>query len=289
MSSRHGPAQPSPHSIISSHNGAHIDNFILVSIMGVVEGLTEFLPVSSTGHLIIVGHLLNYTGKHTATFEIVIQFGAILAVIIFYWRRFIGLLTPETIKHQELSGLRGLWLLLLTSLPASLLGLFTYKAIKLHLFNPMNVAMALVIGGAALFIVEALPRRERVTSVDDINSAMALGIGLFQCLALWPGFSRAGSTIMGAMILGADRKTAAEYSFLAAVPILAAATLYDLYRNWEYLDKDDLSLIALGFVISFIAAWGAVKGLIYLLGHMTLRPFAWYRLILAMAIWLFWS
>lgn len=256
-----------------------MEAWLVAVILGVVEGLTEFLPVSSTGHLILCGHLLGFTGPKAETFEIVIQLGAILAVVLLYWRRFLGLLLPE--PGRAFSGLRGLWLLFLTSLPASLLGLLAHGYIKTHLFSPLTVAAALFVGALAIFVVEALPRRETTRGLDEITPAEALGIGCFQCLALWPGFSRSASTIMGGMLLGVERKTAAEYSFIAAVPIMFAATGYDFYKSAQLFDANDLTMLGIGFVVSFFSAWAAIKGFIYLLGRLTLRPFAVYRIALS--------
>lgn len=254
-------------------------------ILGIVEGLTEFLPISSTGHLIITGHLLDFTGPKAETFEIVIQLGAILAVVALYWERFIGLLVPR--PEHKFSGIRGLWLLFLTSLPASLVGLLTHGYIKQYLFSPTTVAIALAVGAILIFVVEAKEKQPYANSLDDITPQLAFGIGLFQCLALWPGFSRSAATIMGGMLLGARRTVAAEYSFIAAVPIMFAATGYDFLKNHELFERGDILFLMIGFFVSFISAWIAVKGFIYLLGKLTLRPFAIYRLILAPLILLF--
>lgn len=256
-------------------------------ILGLVEGLTEFLPVSSTGHLIISGHLLDFTGPKADTFEIVIQLGAILAVVAIYWPTFWGLLRPH---GRKFDGVYGLTLLFLTSLPASLLGLAAHHAIKEYLFSPVTVAFALAVGAVAILLVERLPRTNSVRTLDQITPGLALGIGCFQCLALWPGFSRSAATIMGGMLLGAERRLAAEYSFIAAVPIMFAATGYDMLKSWQLFSPDDLTVLAIGFVVSFISAWLAVKTFIALLGRLTLRPFAWYRLALApVVLWIFWS
>ncbi|OIQ48943.1 Undecaprenyl-diphosphatase [Pseudodesulfovibrio hydrargyri] len=254
-------------------------------ILGIVEGLTEFLPISSTGHLIIAGHLLNFTGPKAETFEIVIQLGAILAVVVLYWDRFVGLLFPD--KSRKFSGVYGLWLLFLTSLPASVLGLLTHHYIKEYLFSPFTVAVALAVGAVLIFVVEGMDNRSTTLTLDEITPKTALGIGLFQCLALWPGFSRSASTIMGGMLLGAKRTVAAEYSFIAAVPIMFAATGYDFLKNYALFETGDLIFLLIGFVVSFIAAWLAVKGFIVLLGRLTLRPFAVYRIALAALILLF--
>ena len=254
-------------------------------ILGIVEGLTEFLPISSTGHLIVAGHLLDFTGPKADCFEIIIQLGAILAVVVLYKERFIGLLRPN--PEQRFSGIYGLWLLFLTSLPASVLGLLTHDYIMQYLFSPTTVAVALAVGGVLIFIVEGMDKQDTVTTLDEMTPKLALGIGFFQCLALWPGFSRSASTIMGGMLLGARRTVAAEYSFIAAVPIMFAATGYDFLKNYRLFERGDLIFLSIGFLVSFLSAWLAVKGFIYLLGKLTLRPFAIYRLVLAPLILLF--
>ncbi len=255
-------------------------------ILGIVEGLTEYLPISSTGHLILTGSLLDLTGAKQASFDIIIQLGAILAVVVIYWDRFLGLLRPD--PRRKFSGIWGLWLLFLTSLPASVLGLIVHKAIKQYLFGPETVALALGVGAILIFIVEAMPKKKRFTRLDDVTPKLAFGVGIFQCLALWPGFSRSASTIMGAMILGADRQLAAEYSFVAAVPIMVAATGFDFVKNHDVFSVNDLLLLSIGFVVSFIFAWLAVKWFIRLVQTVSLRPFAWYRLALAACVLLFW-
>lgn len=256
--------------------------YLIALIMGLVEGLTEFLPISSTGHLIIAGQLLHFTGEKAKIFEVVIQLGAILAVVGLYWNRFWGLIVPQ--KENRFSGPRGIWLLLLTTIPASVLGLFTHTWIKTYLFNTHTVAWALGIGALLILIVERLPTKNKFFSLDEMTPSLALGIGFFQCLALWPGFSRSAATILGGMLLGAQRKLAAEYSFIAAVPIMVAATGFDLLSNWQLLSIHDLAILMAGFSSAFISAWIAVKVFISLLQKMTLRPFAWYRLVLAVLI-----
>ncbi len=256
-----------------------MDSLLIPVLLGIVEGLTEFLPVSSTGHLIITGHLLGFTGQKANIFEVVIQLGAILAVVVLYRKRFLGLLRHD--PERRFSGRRGMYLLLLTSLPASILGLLTHGLIKQYLFNTTTVAWALALGAAALLAVEQCKPTTKFQGLDSITPALALGIGLFQCLALWPGFSRSGATIMGGMILGAGRKTAAEYSFIAAVPIMFAATGFDLFQGWSLFEAQDFIFLGIGFVVSFISAWLAVKSFILLLSRVTLRPFAVYRLFIA--------
>lgn len=261
-------------------------------VMGLVEGLTEFLPVSSTGHLILAGHALDFTGAKADTFEIAIQLGAILAVVVIYFDRFLGLVKPD--PARSFSGVRGLWLLFLTSLPALGIGFLLHHAIKTHLFGPKTVALALFVGALLMFVVEARaarlkrPLKRRVDSLDAMTPRLALGVGVFQCLALWPGFSRSGATIMGGMLLGVDRKTAAEYSFLAAVPVMCAAVGYDMLKNWRLFGTSDMVFLSIGFAVSFVSGWAAVRGFISLLSRFTLKPFAWYRLALAPLVWIFW-
>ncbi|MBQ3060071.1 MAG: undecaprenyl-diphosphate phosphatase [Desulfovibrio sp.] len=262
-----------------------MDNLFTAFILSIVEGLTEFLPVSSSGHLILVGDLLGFSGEKAATFQVVIQLGAILAVVVLYWQRFWGLLFPR--EDMAFSGLRGIGLLILTSLPASLVGLLFHGQIKEYLFRPSTVLIALVAGAVCMIGVERKAFHIRYRCLDDISPRLALGIGCFQCLALWPGFSRSAATIMGGMILGAGRPLAAEYSFIAAVPIMIAATGYDLLKSWHLFSAADIPFFAVGMVGSFIAALLAVKVFVTLVGRMTLVPFAVYRLLLAPLVYYF--
>lgn len=252
-----------------------------VFILGLVEGLTEFIPVSSTGHLIVTGHLLGFEGEKAATFEVFIQLGAILAVLFLYRERFYRLFKFD---EKGFAGLNGIFLLALTTFPALFFGALAHSFIKKHLFNPMTVAVGLGIGGIALLGVERVLPRARRFGLDSLKPKDALLVGLFQCLALWPGVSRSASTIVGGMISGADRKTAAEYSFLAAVPVMFAATAYDLYKSRGILNQSDLLIFAVGFAVSFISALFAVKFFIHLLGNHTLKPFGWYRIAVALLI-----
>jgi undecaprenyl-diphosphatase len=261
---------------------------IYAVIMGVVEGLTEFLPISSTGHLIITQHLLNLEklwGKEVVdAFVIFIQLGAILAIVAAYPGRFTGLLRFK--DNRGLSGLRGISLLVITSIPAAFVGLAAHKYIKEYLFGPKTVAVALAVGAIWIFAVERFLPRAKKEGVDSITWKEALSVGLFQCLSLWPGMSRAASTILGGMMSGLDRKTATEYSFFAAVPIMIAATIYDLYKSYTYFSASNFEMLAIGFVVSFIFAWLAVKFFIHFLSRHTLVPFGWYRLIVAgLVVW----
>lgn len=259
---------------------------IQAAILGIVQGLTEFLPVSSTGHLILASDLMGLTGnKAVETFEVVIQLGSILAVVVLYWPRFWGLLIPKA--GQRFSGPRGIGLLFLTCLPAGILGLFAHSYIRENLFYPSTVAMALLAGAVMMLALEKLRPAPKYFSLDDMTPKLALGIGLCQCFALWPGFSRSASTIMGGMLLRADRKLAAEYSFIAAVPIMCAAASYDLYKSWAFLSGDYLPFFAVGFVVAFLSAWAAIKVFIGLVGRIGLAPFAVYRLCLVPLVYWF--
>ena len=252
-------------------------------VLGLVEGLTEFLPVSSTGHLIVAGHLLGFTGDRAATFEIFIQMGAILAVVVIERRRFLGLFAPD--PARRFSGTRGVWLLFLTTLPALVAGALLHGTVKARLFGPEQVAIGLFVGGLGLLAVERWRPATRFTGVDAIEGREALLIGLFQCLALWPGVSRSGATIAGALLCGLERRTAASYSFLAAVPTMTAATAFDLYKSAPGLTAADALPFAIGFVVSFLSAWAAVRGFMALVGRWTLAPFAWYRVAIAPLVW----
>jgi undecaprenyl-diphosphatase len=253
-----------------------------IIILGVVEGLTEFIPVSSTGHLIIVGHLIGFVGEKAATFDVFIQLGAILAVVFLYKERFLSLLSFEN-KPDAFSGRHGLLLLATTTLPALVIGALVHSYIKRYLFGPTTVAIGLGIGGVIMIFIEGRRKVEQRAGLHTLRVKDALAIGFFQCLAMWPGVSRSGATMVGGMLMGIERKTAAEYSFLAAVPVMAAATVFDLYKAASLLTHDYLTFLA-GFGISFIAAMIAVKTFIKLLGKITLKPFGWYRIGIALLI-----
>jgi undecaprenyl-diphosphatase len=262
-------------------------------ILGIVEGLTEFIPVSSTGHLILAGQLLHFRGATAKTFDVVIQLGAILAVVWLYRERFRSLLPLAGWEKfargsRGLKGLRGCLLLGLTTLPALIVGKFAYSSIKGHLFNATSVAIALAVGGIGILLVERGDRERGIVSLDNITWGQALAIGLFQCLSMWPGISRAGATIVGGMLSGLQRKTAAEYSFLAAVPVMIAASGYDFWKTRALFSTADLLFLAVGFVVAFVVAYLTVAAFIRLLGRWTLKPFAWYRLALAPVVLLFW-
>jgi undecaprenyl-diphosphatase len=250
-------------------------SLLAVIILGIVEGLTEFLPVSSTGHLILVGDLLGLTGEAAKSFEIFIQLGAILAVAIMYRRRLWDMAFRWNLKDPE--GRMTVWHLGTAMVPAVAVGLLAHGTIKAYLFTPLTVLFGLVVGGIFLLAVERFARAPRAGSLDAVTYAQVLGIGLFQCLSLWPGFSRAGATIAGAMLVGVALKPAAEFSFLLAVPMMVAATGLDLAKSWRFLTPGDGVYFLLGFSVAFVSAWLAVAGFLRFLERVRLAPFAWYR------------
>ena len=252
-------------------------SLLTVVLLGIVEGLTEFLPVSSTGHLILAGALLGWHGEASKTFDIVIQLGAILAVIVVYWRRFFNVIIGLFSWRQgAVAFTRNV---LLGFLPSVVVGAFAYKAIKRLMESPLVVAVALVVGGIAILLIERMVKRHDVHTVEDISARRALGVGLAQCLAMIPGVSRSGATIMGALSLGIDRRTAAEYSFFLAVPTMIAASVYDIYKSHGALDLGNMQAIGLGFVISFVVALMVVRGFVAIVSRYGFAPFAWYRII----------
>ncbi|ELY2469936.1 undecaprenyl-diphosphate phosphatase [Cronobacter sakazakii] len=263
-------------------------SLLVAAILGIVEGLTEFLPVSSTGHMIIVGHLLGFEGDTAKTFEVVIQLGSILAVVVMFWRRLFGLIgihfghpPHEGVGKGRLSLIH----ILLGMVPAVVLGLVFHDFIK-SLFNPINVMYALVVGGVLLIIAEVLkPKEPKAPGLDDMTYRQAFFIGCFQCLALWPGFSRSGATLSGGMLVGVSRYAASEFSFLLAVPMMMGATALDLYKSMGFLTMADLPMFAVGFVTAFVVALVAIKTFLHIIKRISFIPFAIYRFIVAAAVY----
>lgn len=254
-------------------------------IQGVVEGLTEFLPVSSTGHLILSGKLLGFTGDKADTFEIIIQLGAILAVAVIYWRRILNLLGVVRLGNgdavngpaQRLNLLH----LILACFPAMALGLILHSVIKTYLFSPYTVLIGLVVGGIFMLIGQRRQPDVQAEAMDQVTYKQALLIGLYQCLALWPGFSRSGATIAGGLLSGVGYRAATNFSFLIAIPMMVAASGYELLKSYDTLDSSDLSWFAIGFVVAFAVALIAVITFLKLLERFKLAPFAYYRFVLA--------
>lgn len=255
--------------------------YLKAVLLGVVEGLTEFLPISSTGHLIIAGQLLDYTGDKAKVFDIVIQSGAMLAIIWEYRARFARVLAGLT---RDPVARRFAVNLAVAFLPAALLGLVFAGAIKEHLFHALPVAAAFIAGGLIILWVERRPRRATVESVDDMTWKDALKVGLAQSVALIPGTSRSGATIIGGMLFGLSRRAATEFSFFLAVPTLIAAGAYDLYKHRALLDAGDLGIFGAGFVVSFVSAFLCVRWLLRYIAAHDFTVFAWYRIVFGIVV-----
>jgi len=261
--------------------------YLYATIVAVVEGLTEFLPVSSTGHMIIVGNMLGFEGPVVDVFEVFIQFGAILSVLFIYGDRFWHFFTPD---GWRLNHGFSAWHVGVGCVPCMVLAFFCYKHIKNLLFNPFTVAVGLVLGALLLFWAEHQATKHQlvVKDLDQMSLKQALYVGLFQILSLWPGFSRSGSTIAGGMLVGLSREVSASFTFIMAVPIMFAASLYDLYKHYKVLNSDDFAILALGFVVAGIVAYLSVKWFVRFVGRHNLSGFAWYRIALAVfTVWYF--
>ncbi len=266
--------------------------FLVIVILGIVEGLTEFLPISSTGHMILVGDWLHkfagadalpfLDGVESKVFEVVIQAGAILAMVVVYFRQFFELASVPA--SDSFYSRRGFWLLMLTTIPALAAGALLHKKIEAHMMTSMFVSIGLLTGGLWILSVEHLLPVSEHKTIDDVDWKMALALGCFQCLALWPGMSRSASMIMGALMLGLRRKSAVEYSFFAAVPVMVAASAYDLLKHAHDLNAHSISHIALGFVVAFVSALLAIKFFLRYVQRHTLAAFGWYRLALAAVV-----
>ncbi len=264
-----------------------MEQYIIAIIMGIMEGMTEFLPISSTGHLILVGSLLGFTGEKAKTFEIIIQLGSILAVAVLYRERYFSFFQ----KNKERGNTPRLNLIhvMLGIIPAMGVGYLMHGIIKTYLFSPNTVLIGLVVGGLFMIFAEQKSKKIETTAnhLDQLSYKQALGIGFFQCLAVYPGFSRSGSTISGGLLMGANYKTSAEFAFLIAVPMMVAASGYDLLKSYQYLSWDDLGLFITGFVTAFIVALLAVVTFLKILQRVKLSTFAYYRFVVAFLYWWF--
>lgn len=253
------------------------ENWIAV-IIGIVEGLTEFLPISSTGHMILVGSLLGFEGEKASVFEVFIQLGAILSVFILYRDKFLRMLD---IRRLSVTGGLSAAHVVAGILPVMAVGYLLHKPIKTYLFSPFTVIIGLVAGGVLMLVAEKLARRPVTRDVEDITLRQAFLVGLFQILSLWPGFSRSGSTIAGGLFFGLSRRAAAEFSFIIAVPLMLVACLYDLLKIWDKLNMGDIQLFAIGFVTAFAVAYLSIVWFLGFLNKSSLAAFAYYRFILA--------
>jgi undecaprenyl-diphosphatase len=286
----------------------------LAVILGVVEGLTEFLPVSSTGHLILVGHYLGFTGQTAASIDISIQLGSVLAIIAYERAKLASLFSeayqqqaalrsiisttrahspsPTARQWREILGQsaathRSLWFLVgvfVAFCPAALVGLLAHDWIKTYLFTPQSVAAALILGGLIILGVEARPSRASVTELKQVSLPNALWVGIAQCCSLFPGISRSGATIVGGLLVGLDRRVATEFSFFLALPTLIAATVYQMVSSRSLLTTDDALALALGLVVAFFVAWAVIAALLTFVKRHTLRVFGYYRIVFGIAI-----
>ena len=258
-------------------------------LLGIVEGLTEFLPVSSTGHLILAGALLGYDEEKWKVFNIVIQLGAILAVVVLYWRTFqavlVGLVKRDPVSWRFVRNI------LVAFMPAAVIGLAFHKKVEALLSRPDVVAWALIVGGIAILAIERMVKHARVVGVAEVPLGTTIGIGFIQCLAMIPGVSRSGATIMGALSLGVERRTAAEFSFFLAVPTMLGATVLELAKNRAEIGTAGgvgWATIAIGFAVAFLVAIAVIKAFVAVISKRGFGPFAWYRILAGAAalIWL---
>jgi undecaprenyl-diphosphatase len=260
-----------------------VDALLLLkaAIMGVVEGLTEFLPVSSTGHLILAASLLRFNDERGKLFEIVIQSGAILAVVWEFRQRIFSTIANA---GGDAAARRLLVNVGIAFVPLALIGLAFGKALKAHLFNAPTVAAAFIVGGLVILWAERRQHVDRIVSVDDMTALDALKVGLAQCLALVPGTSRSGATIIGGMLFGLSRQVATEFTFYLAIPTLGVASLYSLYKERHLLVFDDVGMWAVGMVAAFAAAFACVRWLLRYVATHTFVPFAWYRIVFGVLV-----
>lgn len=279
----------------------------LAVILGTIEGLTEFLPVSSTGHLILAGHALGFTGETAANAEIAIQLGAILAVLVFEREKIGRLLSGAWQEQAELRSSarnnefptwsaclktsiqthRHLWFVIglgVAFLPAALVGLSAHSWITAHLFTPRTVGATSILGGIIILLVESIKRTNRTMRLEHVSLSHAAWIGLAQCASLIPGMSRSGSTIIGGLLVGLDRKVATEYSFFLALPTIIAATLYETWKARAAFTDQDFVALGIGMLVSFLVAWAVIAAFLSYVQRHTLRVFAYYRIILGAAV-----
>jgi len=259
-------------------------------LLGILEGLTEFLPVSSTGHLLVGERLLGLPDNKWEAFTIIIQFGAILSVVAVYWRKFwnvlVGLPSSPEARQFAIN-------VIVAFLPAAVFGATVFKYLKEYLLQPSFampfIGVSWIVGGILILVLERMSPKPRYLDGDNLPFSKAVQIGFCQCLALIPGVSRSGATILGGELLGVDRKAGAAFTFYLAVPTMLGATVYDLYKEWNTLSTGDTTNIAVGFVVSFIVAYAVVKGFIAFVGKYGLVPFGWYRIATGIALlgWLF--
>ena len=270
-----------------------MNEIVVAVILGIVEGLTEFLPVSSTGHLILVGNWLQFTGEKANTFEIFIQLGAILAVIGYFRERIWNLVravlgtpmaqgSPHAMSVEQAR--RFAAGVILAFIPAAIIGFFLHDKIEELLFTPKTVAVALVVGGVGIIAIEKLKLRAKTETMEKMTWTQALWVGLAQCLSLIPGMSRSASTIMGGLVAGLSHAAAAEFSFFLAIPTIGAATVYSLLKNLKLLSADDVAVFTVGFIVSLVVAWIVIAAFMSFIKKHSFESFGWYRIVLGFAI-----
>lgn len=265
-----------------------MNDIIKAIILGIVEGLTEFLPVSSTGHLIIVNEFVDFTGSFAKMFDIVIQLGAILSVIVYFWHKLFPFGSSKT--ALEKSETWNIWKKTIVGvLPALIFGATLGKHIEEYLFNPITVALALLIGGIALIILERRKTQGHINSISSLSYKTAFFIGLIQCLAMIPGTSRSAATIIGAMLLGASRVVAAEFSFFLAIPTMFAASAYSLLKTGLSLNLAQFQVLIVGFIVSFLVAWLVIAGFMKFITKRNFKPFGYYRILLGALILIYFT
>jgi undecaprenyl-diphosphatase len=263
-----------------------MENFLKALILGIIEGITEFLPISSTGHLIIANKFIKFTGSFANTFDIVIQLGAILSVVIYFWKDLFPFL--PSLNKEKIANSLPIWKRIIVAfIPALLIGGFLGKKIEEYLFNSIVVSAALIIGGIILIIIEKSKPKSKFEKISSLPYIICFYIGLFQCLAMVPGTSRSGATIIGAMILGTTRSVAAEFSFFLAIPTMFAATAYSLLKTGFSISMLELQILAVGFVVSFFTAWAVIAAFMSYIRNNNFIPFAYYRIFLGLFI-IFW-
>lgn len=256
--------------------------FFEAALLGVIEGLTEFLPVSSTGHLILAVDFLGFQGPPGRVFEVVIQFGAILAVVWLYFTKLWSVAKGAFAgRREDIAFIRNI---LLAFLPAAMIGVFARDFIKEVLFNPIVVSIALIVGGFVILLIEKYKTSPTIPLTEAMGWQRAFAVGFFQCLAMIPGVSRSGATIMGALLIGMERRAAAEFSFFLAIPTMLGAASYDLYKSRDLLSGDDAVLIATGFITAFLAALLVVRWAVGFISRHGFAPFAYYRIVLGTAM-----
>jgi undecaprenyl-diphosphatase len=260
-----------------------MNDFINAIILGIVEGFTEFLPISSTGHLILVNNFIGFTSSFARMFDVVIQLGAILAVIVYYWKRLIPFGVSKTASEKSATWMIW-WKTLIGVTPALLIGGIAGKYIEEKLFNPYVVAVALLIGGIVLLWIEKNTRSSKINNISELSFKTAFFIGIIQCMAMIPGTSRSAATIIGAMLLGSSRMVAVEFSFFLAIPTMAAATVYSIMKSGLHLTEREMLVTATGFVTSFLVAWIVIAMFVKFISRRNFKPFGYYRIALGTVV-----